>query len=152
MSNCVSQAPEGWIEHWMHNQFGWFNRASDALRVVPADLRAAYRVFAYRIHPALFRDGTCRDFVLPPDVCPDAIPPTFRSIGFDTVSKSMQPSLGFDCSPLSCNLMANEFSANNFCLFDSLEAAIAGATRFSIEHPEPGDYFVIEVLERDRAT
>ncbi len=51
---------------------------------------------------------------------------------------------------LSCNSMAAEVSSNEFCLFDSLEAAIAAATRFSIEQPEPGDYYVVEVLEERR--
>jgi hypothetical protein len=27
--------------------------------------------------------------------------------------------------------------------------ALAGATRFSIEQPEPGNYYVVEVLEAD---
>ncbi len=59
--------------------------------------------------------------------------------------------LGFECSPFSCNSMAGEMRANEYCLFDSLEAAIAGATRFSIEQPEPGDYYVVEVLENRQA-
>ena len=30
-SHHVSSAPDGWVERWLHNGFGWFNRASDAL-------------------------------------------------------------------------------------------------------------------------
>jgi hypothetical protein len=131
----------------MHNELGWFNRASDAVGVIPEDQRAEYRLFAYRIYPKVFRKGGAHEFVLPPDVHPDAVPSTFAFIGFDTVSKSMESSLGFECSPLSCNLMAREVATNKSCLFDSLEAAIAGATRFSVEQPEPGDYYVVEVLE-----
>ncbi len=59
----------------------------------------------------------------------------------------METVLGFECSPLSCNEMAAEISANEFCLFRGLNAAIAGAQRFAAEQPEPGDYYVIEVLE-----
>jgi hypothetical protein len=62
----------------------------------------------------------------------------------------MESVLGFECSPLSCNAMATEMDTNEYCLFDSLEAAVAGAARFSIEQPEPGDYYVIEVLEEPR--
>jgi hypothetical protein len=43
--------------------------------------------------------------------------------------------------------MAAELGANACCLFPSLDAAIAGACRFSIEQPEPGDYYIVEVLE-----
>ena len=59
--------------------------------------------------------------------------------------------LGFECSPLSCNSIAGEMGANEYCLFDLLEAAIAGAMRFKIEQPEPGDYYVVAVLEDRQA-
>jgi hypothetical protein len=36
---------------------------------------------------------------------------------------------------------------NEFCLFPSLDAALAGADAFSIEQPEPGDDYVVQVLE-----
>ncbi len=147
-SGCISPAPDGWIEHWLHNEFGWFNRVSDALAVVPPDQKAAFRLFAYRIYSQMFRAGARHQLVLPSDVHPDPIPRTFESLGFDSVNRSMVSVLGFECSPLSCNSMASEMDTNEYCLFDSLEAAIAGATRFSIEQPEPGDYYVIEVLEK----
>lgn len=150
-SNCISEAPEDWVEHWLQNELGWFNRASDALTVVPADQRPAYRLFVYRIYPAVFRNGGRLEFVLPSDVHPDPIPMTFRRLGFDSVNKSTASVLGFECSPLSCNGMAKEVSTNQSCLLDSLEAAIAAATCFSIEQPEPGDYYVIEVLEEPHA-
>lgn len=146
VSTCIASGPEGWIDRWLHNELGWFNSALDAMAVVPADERIVYRLFAYRIHPHLFRDGSAQPFALPPDVRAVAIPATFQSLGFDAVSKSL-PGLGFECSPLSCNGMAAEMATNESCLFDSLDGAIAGAARFSIEQPEPGDYYVVEVLE-----
>ena len=150
-SHCISSAPDDWIDRWLHNEFGWFNRASDALAVVPPDQKAEFRTFAYRIFPHLFRGGQRHEMEIPPDVHPDPIPTSFTSLGFDSINKFMPSVLGFECSPLSCNSMASEMGANAYCLFDSLEAAIAGATRFSIEQPEPGDYYVVEVLEGPRA-
>ena len=151
VSNCISQPPEGWIEHWLHNDFGLFNRVSDAIGVVGPDRRATYRLFAYRLYPEFFRHGAREPFA-GAAVAPDPIPPTFRSLGFDAVSKSMESILGFECSPLSCNSMAAEMHTNIHCLFESLEAAILGATRFSLEQPEPGDYYILEVFEeRDAA-
>ena len=93
--------------------------------------RAEFRLFAYRIYPQLFRSGQRHGMLIPPDAHPDPIPASFKSLGFDSVNKSMPSVLGFECSPLSCNSMAGEMRANEYCLFDSLEAAIAGATRFS---------------------
>ena len=149
-SACISHAPDHWIDRWVHNEFGWFNRAADALAAVPRDQSGAYRLFAYRIYPALFRDGHRQALAVPPDVHPDPIPSTFLSLGFDSISKSMASVLGFECSPLSCNGMAVEILTNEHCLFRSLEDAVSGATRFSIEQPEPGDYDIVEVLEEDR--
>ena len=151
VSHHISKAPEGWIDHWLHNAFGWFNRQADARAVVPAGQGAAHRIFAYRIFPALFRHGSRHELVLPADVRPEPIPDTFQSLGFDCVN--MRPGAGFlfGCSPLSCNVMAAECAANAHCLFASLEDAVAGAGRFSIEQPEPGDYYVIEVLEQGGA-
>ena len=39
---------------------------------------------------------------------------------------------------------------NEHCLFATLQSAIAGAERFAAEQPEPGDYYVVEVLEGPR--
>src|ERR1700752_379443 len=134
-SACISYAPDEWIDNWLHNEFGWFNRACDALAVVRPDQNAEFRLFAYRIYPQLFRTGERHEMVIPPDVHPDPIPASFKSLGFDSVNKSMPSVLGFECSPLSCNSMADEMAVNQYCLFDSLEAAIAGAIRFSVEQP-----------------
>jgi hypothetical protein len=46
--------------------------------------------------------------------------------------------------------MASEMPVNEHCLFPTLDAAIAGAVRFAAEQPEPGDYYVVEVLEGGR--
>ena len=148
VSHCISVAPDNWVEPWLHNGFGWFNRIADALGVVPAEWRNEFRLFAYRIHPEIFRpEGRVR-LVIPADVKPDPIPETFRSLGFDSANRSKADVIGFECSPLSCNGMAAELAVNEFCLFPSLDAAIAGAEQFAVEQPEPGDYYVVEVLER----
>jgi len=147
VSHCISKPADGWTKQWLHNGLGWFNRIGDAVNVVPADERDACRLFAYRLHPEKFPKGDSIQFVTPSDVRPDPIPDRFRSLGFDVASKSMESILGFECSPLSCNSMAVECEANEFCLFSSLRAAIAGARRFAAEQPERGDYYVIEVLE-----
>ena len=147
VSNCISRPPEGWIDRWLHNELGWFNRIADAMSVAPAGQQGTYRLFAYRVYPEVFRPGGRAPFSVPADVRPEPIPASFRSLGFDTVNKSMEATLGFECSPLSCNAMALECAVNECCLFSSLEAALAGADRFAAEQPEPGDYYVIEVLE-----
>jgi hypothetical protein len=120
---------------------------ADAMRVIPSGQESRFRLFAYRIYPDVFTARGRVALTVPENVQPEPIPGEFRSLGFDSASKSMETALGFECSPLSCNGMAAEISANEFCLFPGLNEAIAGAERFAAEQPEPGDYYVIEVLE-----
>lgn len=148
VSECISAGPPNWIEHWLHNGLGLFNRESDALEVVPLEDRSAYRLFAYRSYPEIFRNE-CRIELEPPDdVHPEVISAQFSSLGFDVVSKSTEYASGFECSPLSCNGLAGEIVVNGYCLIADLEEAIAVAARFALEQPEPGDYYVMEVLEK----
>jgi hypothetical protein len=147
VSECISPGADNWIASWRHNGLGWFNRVSDAVGVIPEEQRGDYRLFAYRIHPEVFRGGDRSPLRLPDDVLPEPLPAGFRSIGFDSASRSSVAGLSLECSPLSCNAMASEMTVNEHCLFPTLDTAIAGAVRFAVEQPEPGDYYVVEVLE-----
>jgi len=147
VSECMSPGAADWIAAWRHNGLGWFNRVADALSVVPEAQRHEFRVFAYRVHPEVFRGGTRSPLSLPADVQPEPLPPDFKTLGFDSASKSSAEGLSLECSPLSCNGLAAELTVNEHCLFPTLAAAIAGAERFAVEQPEPGDYYVVEVLE-----
>ena len=143
----MSPGAADWISAWRHNGLGWFNSAADALSVVPDPQPGQFRLFAYRIYPEVFRARQRAIIDLPSDVRPEPLPEGFRTIGFDSASKSSESGLSLECSPLSCNGMASELAANEHCLFATLDDAIAGAVQFAVEQPEPGDYYVVEVLE-----
>ena len=147
VGNCIAKPPDGWIEHWLHNELGWFNTLADARRIIPPGIDA-YRLFAYRLYPRVFVEGLEAPLEVPADVRPEAIPPSFSCIGFDAANKSMPSVLGLECSPLSCNGLAAELPVNDHCLFRSLDEALAGARRFSLGGAEPGDYYVVQVLEQ----
>lgn len=147
VSDCISHRPENWIQSWLHNDLGWYNNPADAAHMIPEGAGPSYRLFAYRIHPEFFRKGEPLDVHLPDNLQPEPIPQDFQSRGFDAVSRELRSTQGFDCSPLSCNDMAAEYRANAHCLFATEQEAIAAARRFSIAQPEPGDYYVVEVLE-----
>ena len=80
--------------------------------------------------------------VITPEVEP--LSADFVSLGFDVVNKTNGPF--FECSPLSCNGMAKEVRVNQFCLLETPEQAVAFARRCASEEPEPGPYYVLEVL------
>lgn len=137
VSTCLT-TPVDWISKWRHNELGFFN--------TPADARVeGFSLFAYRILPRVFRKEGAESLELPP-LPVEPLGANWVSLGFDAVSRSL--SAFFECSPLSCNGMAREIAVNRFCLIDTLDAAIAAAQRFAIEQPEPGEYYVLEVLRQ----
>jgi hypothetical protein len=142
VSHCLNPAPENWVEHWRHNDLGFFNTRQDALAILPPDA-AGFSLFAYRLLPIRY----LKDQEQPVEITAqnvEPLPPSFISLGFDVVNKTL--SAFFECSPLSCNDMADEVAVNRFCLLETLDEAIAFAERCAREEPEPGPFYVVEVL------
>jgi hypothetical protein len=147
VSECLAPGPTGWINSWRHNDLGFFDTPELARSVIPADT-TGFSLFGYRLWGQKFVDGRAQPFAAPP-VAARPLPETFRSLGFDVVSKSVSDF--FECSPLSCNGMADGAPVNRYCLVDSREAARSLAERFSREQPEPGEYYVFEVFREQPA-
>lgn len=70
----------------------------------------------------------------------------FSPVGWDVVSRSTGQT--FECSPLSCNLMAMDFPTNRFCLFAEFGSARELALSADNRGCEPGPYHVVEVWRR----
>jgi hypothetical protein len=146
MSRCVSPGPNhDWIYHWIHNWLGLFNTPEDG-RIVLTPVDPPMRMFAYRVSTVRFVDGRPEAWPWPDDAWPVPLPDDYISLGFDAVHKYMDSILGFECSPLSCNSMANEWPVNQHCLLDDFDTAVKAAEQFSIDQPEPGMYYVAEVF------
>jgi len=145
VSECLAKRPDGWVQRWDFNRATCWNTETAAWACVPDDSKSDFRLFAYRIVPLRALDD-----LFPKDL--PALPqePVFlpyARIGFDVVERNTAMGmLGFGCSPLSCNGMAESIPVHEFCLFDDLETALAAARRFGVEQPEPGPYVIVEVL------
>jgi len=155
VSECISKRPDHWVKRWDWNRATCWNTEAEAWASVPEQSRDEYRVFAYRALPMRF-DNAGVDTPLTlnelfsrdlPDLPAEPAALPYHSIGYDIVERNpAMGMLGFGCSPLSCNGMADSISVNEFCLIDNLETALGAAQRFGVEQPEPGPYVVIEVL------
>lgn len=156
VSGCLSSYPPNWIDRWDFNRCACWNDEASALAAVPPASLADFRLFCYRLIPILFGASGDAATVSLDDLFPAGLPdlpsepalPSYRSVGYDIVEAPLTLSvLGFGCSPLSCNGMAQEIPVNRFCLLDNLDTALAIAKRFGAEQPEPGPYLIIEVLK-----
>ena len=142
VSPCINESPTGWIDHWLHNELGFFDTPDLARQVIPP-AEDGFTIFAYRVGTVRFDAGRPELWTWPEI---DAEERTgYRSIGFDVVGKT-DLGTAFQHSPLSCNGIAAEYPVNGHCLLDDRETAIKAAEQFSIEQPEPGMYYVVEVL------
>lgn len=148
VSSCISKEPEKWIGRWKHNEMWVFDSPALAWSVVPEAEREGFEMYAYRIAPVEIADGNERTFTIPP-ISPEPLSDDFESLGFDIVCRSC--GTNFECSPLSCNELAEKIPTNRFCLIDDLAAALQVARGFDGIVCEPGPYFVVEVFRQKRA-
>jgi hypothetical protein len=149
VSCCISPGPANWLTTYTYNDWWAYATIATAWTAVPTGERSAYEVLAYRVLPSKWDKGR-RFAVAIPDLGVEKLPADFEAIGFDVVSMEWEEMriAGFGHSPLSCNYMAQTIEVNEHCLLDSLERAVEAAMEFSTAQPEPGPYYVLEVLRR----
>ena len=149
VSICVSDGPDGWLNQWRHNEMWAYDTPELALSVVPDAARGEFDLYAYQMFPVQFAEGQQQPFVFPPlHVAP--MPSSFERLGFDVVSRS--GGSNFECSPLSCNHMAEHVAVSRHCLVDDAAVAFQLAAEFEAGGCEPGPYCVVEVWRQRHET
>ena len=141
VSNCIVGRPDGWLTLWRHND--WFVYDSPELAREIARECGAYDwpVLAYLVYPVEFRPEG--EVPISVQSAASPMPASFQLLGWDVANRLFAPD--FECSPLSCNGLAQTVPVNEFCLVESEQEAIDLARRCAREQPEPGTYFVVEV-------
>jgi hypothetical protein len=147
VSSCISPAPEDWITHWKHNDFGFYDTEELARSVVPSD-SSEHDLYAYELFPLSWFDQEAEALELAPEG--GAPPPDYAFLGYDIVTRSS--SHVFECSPLSCNGAAGEVPTNASCLIDDEEQAHQAVLRMSWADSgvEPGPYYLFKVFRKRR--
>ena len=146
ISDCVAPGPPGWREQEKHNVLDLYDNVDLAWSVVPAEVRADYELFAYRLYLVQFDDGREEPINNWWELAVEPMGSSFVRLGWDAVEGGNHS--GFGCSPLSCNNRAGErgvLPVNRYCLVDTQQDGIDLARGFSISKPEPGPYCVVEV-------
>jgi hypothetical protein len=149
VSSCISTVPDDGIDQWRHNELWVYDTEEIAWNVVPPEARHQFDLYAYFMFPVRFDGGREEPYELPPlNVQP--LPSSFVRLGYDAVSRSTGNN--FECSPLSCNYMAEHVPVNRYCLVDTEQEAFELAREFSAGNCEPGPYYVVEVWKRVNAS
>ncbi len=146
-SECFADWPAGWMERWRHNRLFLYDDLPTLRAIVPDPDRAEFLICAVASLPVQFGGAEQSPTELA-TVAAERPPSSFVRLGFDVCCRSNDAA--FECSPLSCNLMAAELPANRYGLFDRFEDAMAATSTFDAARCEPGPYAVLEIrAERD---
>ncbi len=150
VSSCSSKDFADWINYWRHNGYWLFDSPSiiQALALEQGLDLSDCRWFYYEGHERDFDDdgGGWQPYTPDPSFGTCVEPPVDAVLrGYDVVTHSCGNSA--ECSPLSCNHMAEEIAANRYCLLDSFELAYELTDHRRFVHCEPGPYRIVAVFE-----
>lgn len=143
VSTCIAGTPNTLMSEVPFNEYGGYDTLASAWLAVAPDLRQQFDLYAYRLAPALFRDGQ-QEFLEVPENNLEPLPCTFACLGYDAVELT-HSYYCWGCSPLSCNDMAEKVAVNRYCLVTTEQEGMDMARAFSVSKPEPGPYCLVEV-------
>lgn len=146
VSECISMGPKDWISLWKHNTFFLFDTTEIAQSIIETNI-SEYDIYAYKQYPFIYENGKYIEHYIE---CKTVKPmeSNFLLLGYDSVSRTYGNA--FAHSPLSCCNYAHKLPTNRFCLLNSLSSAKEAAKLFSIDNPEPGPYYVVEVYREKK--
>lgn len=148
VSGCVSEYFSDYIKYWRHNGY-WFFDSPEIIKALALehtiDLRNC-KVFYYEVFEEEFNDEKHGWEPFKPDdgfKTSVAAPVRMQLEGYDVVTFSVHTSP--ECSPLSCNNLAEGMKTNSHCLFSSFEEAKAHIEARDFDNSEPGPFRIFAV-------
>jgi hypothetical protein len=148
VSGCISEYFTDYIEHWRHNGYWLFNSPDDMYEIAnKAGVdRSGLTLFYYEVYEYEFEETEklWSEFASEPAFV-TAVEPPNRSqlVGFDVTSFSAGTVP--ECSPLSCNSLADEIKTNEHCLLATLEDAKLALEAGRFDNSEPGPFRIFAV-------
>jgi hypothetical protein len=153
VSSCVNDDFADYGNFWKHNGW-WFFDSPEAIQKLSRDHSIELhgtQLFYYEAFELEFDEEGWRPFS-----ASDAnwkgtdgiLEPTSKRLdGYDVVTFLYSP--GPECSPLSCNSLAETVQTNSHCLFDSLEEAQVAVNSGQFTECEPGALRIFAVFSVD---
>ena len=149
VSGCVSDDFADWINYWKHNGY-WFFDSPQVIVDLSIDHQidlSKVRWFYYEIYDKQYdEDDGWIDIIPEKSFHTDvAAPDSPTLIGYDVVTYSCGTSA--ECSPLSCNHLAEHKDVNEHCLLNTFEEAIKAIESDEFKDCEPGPLRIFSVYE-----
>ena len=150
VGDCVSEEFADYIDYWKHNGYWLF----DSPEIIQGVARknsielTGTSLFYYEAYEMEFDGKGWRPFAPEPSLPTNVVPPVRKQLeGFDvaTFLAGNAP----ECSPLSCNSLAEGLRTNAHCLFDSFEEAQDNINNGTFSKGEPGPYRIFAVYSVD---
>lgn len=153
LSGCISPPFTDYVGFWEHNGFWLFDSPAIMEHIAlreGVDLSGA-SLFYYEAHDEEFDEasGGWRGFGPEPSITTRVeAPGNKRLLGYDVVTFSAGTAP--ECSPLSCNGLAEKQSVNAHCLLASVGEARQALESGMFANSEPGPFRIIAVHAIDR--
>jgi hypothetical protein len=151
VSNCISDAFMDYIKFWRHNGY-WLFDSTQIIQELAQENNVDsgnLTFFYYEVYEKEFDEERKQWLAFEPEEFPtNIIPPTkkeFRGYDVVTFSAGTNP----ECSPLSCNHLANKIPTNTHCLLESFEDARTSLELGKFVNCEPGPFRIFTVYTID---
>jgi|SRR6185437_8595676 len=146
VSGCVSAPFDDYVDYWKHNGF-WLFDSPEIIEEIAhensIDL-AGTTLFYYEVYEREFDGNAWHPYDPDPSFKTNvSVPPHKHLEGFDVATFSCRNLP--ECSPLSCNHLANELPTNSHCLLRSFDEAKTNLTNGIFNNSEPGPYRIFAV-------
>lgn len=148
VSGCMSKNFADYIKFWKHNGY-WFFDSPNIIQQLAQEQSIGLSetsLFYYEVHELEFieDESIWEEFEAETAFKTQVVIPSRKVLeGYDLVSFSMGTSP--ECSPLSCNGLANKVETNQHCLLDSFEQAQQLLISSQFKEVEPGPYRIMAI-------
>lgn len=148
VSYCISEAFCDYVGHWKHNGY-WFFDSPAIIKGIARDHAidlSAHQILYFEVYQLQYDEERRRWQPFGPDpafTTDVTVPDHKQLLGFDVTGFDAQTSP--ECSPLSCNNLAETVEVNEHCLLPSFERARELLEGGAFDNSEPGPFRVFGV-------
>lgn len=146
VSSCVSEDFADWINFWKHNGYWFFDHPSIIEKIAKENniSLVGMKLFFFKAYELQWTDQKWEKYSPDEAFTTNVQSPLKCTLeGFDIVTFCVQTAP--ECSPLSCNHMAEEIDVNSHCLLGSFAKAKQLIESDIFDDCEPGPYRIFEV-------